>query len=254
MLRFASLGSGSKGNGTLVECGSTRILIDCGFTLAETEHRLHRLGCHPASLTAILVTHEHGDHANGVGRLARRYHIPVWLTVGTYHAVRDRNFPRHHFINIHQPFALDDLYVTPFPVPHDAREPSQFIFSDGNLRLAVLTDTGSYTPYMVGLLQGLDGLLLECNYDAAMLARGPYPYSLKVRVGGRYGHLDNCQATDLLRQLDHSKLQHVIGMHLSETNNLPAYAYDALCTGLGCGPEWLGLATQESGLDWRELR
>ena len=254
MLRFASLGSGSKGNGTLVECGSTRLLIDCGFSMAESERRLHRLGCPPETLSAILITHEHGDHANGVGRLSRRYRIPVWLTVGTFHKTRDTKFFQHHFIHVSSAFAVDDLLVTPYPVPHDAREPCQFWFTDGNHRLGVLTDAGSITPYMVSQLQQLDALLLECNYDATMLAVGPYPPSLKSRVGGAYGHMDNRQALELLGLIDQTRLQHLVGMHLSEQNNRPDFALDALCTGLGCTQRWVELADQEHGFAWRELR
>lgn len=254
MLRFASLGSGSKGNGTLIESGKTRILVDCGFSLSETEFRLHRLGCPPQSLTAILVTHEHGDHAGGVGRLSRRYNIPVWLTVGTYHAMRDTRFAQMHYINMHQPLAIHDLHVTPFPVPHDAREPCQFVFSDGAHRLGLLTDVGSLTPLIVQTLQGLDSLLLECNYDAHMLENSEYPPSLKARVAGRYGHLNNLQSCELLRQLDLSRLQHLIGMHLSENNNLPEYAYRALCDGVKSEQGWIQLANQGDGIDWREVR
>ncbi len=254
MLRFASLGSGSKGNSTLIESGKTRILLDCGFSVVETERRLHRLGCSPQSLTAIVVTHEHGDHANGVGRLSRRYHLPVWLTVGTQHAMRDVDFARTHYINVHQAFAIQDLQLTPFPVPHDAREPCQFTFSDGQRRLGVLTDVGSYTPFMLQMLQKLDALMLECNYDAQMLANGEYPSSLKARVAGRFGHFDNKQATELLQHLDKSQLQHVVGAHLSEQNNLPNYAHQALCRGLDCSAEWIQLANQDDGFDWLEVR
>ncbi len=254
MLRFASLGSGSKGNGTLIESGKTRILVDCGFSLSETEFRLHRLGCPPQSLTAILVTHEHGDHAGGVGRLSRRYNIPVWLTVGTYHTMRDTRFAQMHYINVHQPLAIHDLHVTPFPVPHDAREPCQFVFSDGAHRLGLLTDVGSLTSLIVQTLQGLDSLLLECNYDAHMLENSEYPPSLKARVAGRYGHLNNLQSCELLRQLDLSRLQHLVGMHLSENNNLPEYAYRALCDGVKSEQGWIQLANQSDGIDWREVR
>lgn len=149
MLRFASLGSGSKGNGTLIECGMTRILIDCGFTLAETERRLQRLGCSAASISAILVTHEHGDHALGVGRLSRRYRIPVYLTVGSFKAIADKQFAQTLFINLKQTLAIGDLEIIPFAVPHDAREPCQFVISDGGVRLGILTDTGSYTDAML---------------------------------------------------------------------------------------------------------
>lgn len=253
MLRFASLGSGSKGNGALIESGKTRILLDCGFSLGEAELRLHRLGCPPQSLTAILVTHEHGDHASGVGRLSRRYNLPVWLTVGTCHAMRDTRFAQTHYINVHQELAINDLHVAPFPVPHDAREPCQFVFSDGARRLGILTDTGSYTPLIVQMLQRLDALMLECNYDAQMLADGPYPPSLKSRVAGRYGHFDNRQSSELLRQLDLSGLQYLIGMHLSENNNLPAYAHKALCAGADCEQNWIQLADQQDGIGWCEL-
>jgi phosphoribosyl 1,2-cyclic phosphodiesterase len=254
VLRFASLGSGSKGNGTLIECGKTRVLVDCGFSLAETERRLQRLGCAPDSLSAILITHEHGDHANGVGRLSRRYKIPVWLTVGTHNMVRDNKFSSQHFINVNSAFEIADLHITPYPVPHDAREPCQFVFSDGAQRLGLLTDAGSITPHIVDLLQKLDGLLLECNYDARMLATGPYPPKLKTRVGGKYGHMDNHQARDLLQRIELSGLQHLLGMHLSEKNNLPEHAQQALSDGLGCESHWVTLATQEGGFDWRELR
>jgi phosphoribosyl 1,2-cyclic phosphodiesterase len=254
VLRFASLGSGSKGNGTLIECGKTRVLVDCGFSLAETERRLQRLGCAPDSLSAVLITHEHGDHANGVGRLSRRHKIPVWLTVGTHNMVRDNKFSSQHFINVNSAFEIADLHITPYPVPHDAREPCQFVFSDGAQRLGLLTDAGSITPHIVDLLQKLDGLLLECNYDARMLATGPYPPKLKTRVGGKYGHMDNHQARDLLQRIELSGLQHLLGMHLSEKNNLPEHAQQALSDGLGCESHWVTLATQEGGFDWRELR
>lgn len=253
MLRFASLGSGSKGNGTLIESGKTRILLDCGFTLGETERRLHRLGVSPQSLDAILVTHEHGDHAGGVGRLSRRYNLPVWLTVGTCHAMRDTRFAATHYINVHQALEINDLHVAPFPVPHDAREPCQFVFSNGNHKLGILTDVGTHTALIIQMLQKLDALMLECNYDAEMLANGPYPPSLKSRVAGRYGHLDNRQSTYLLEQIDLSGLQHLVGMHLSENNNLPQYAQDALCAGVGGEKKWIQLANQADGIDWLEV-
>lgn len=253
MLRFASLGSGSKGNGTLIECGSTRILIDCGFTLAETERRLQRLGCSADSLSAILVTHEHGDHALGVGRLSRRYQIPVCLTVGTFKAVADKQFAQTQFINLKQTLALGNLEVSPFAVPHDAREPCQFVISDGAVRLGVLTDTGSYTDAMLEQLNDLQGLMLECNYETEMLRRGPYPYTLKERLESRYGHLSNQQAVELLKQLKLDKLQSLVGCHLSEVNNLPEYAYAALCTGVGGDADGIKIANQLEGLGWQTL-
>lgn len=253
MLRFASLGSGSKGNGTLIECGSTRILIDCGFSLAETERRLQRLGCSADSISAILVTHEHGDHAAGVGRLSRRYRIPVYLTVGSFNAIRDRQFAQIQFINLKQKFAINALEITPLAVPHDAREPCQFVISDGAVRLGVLTDTGSYTDAMLEQLQSLHGLMLECNYETEVLHRGPYPYALKERLLSRYGHLSNQQAVELLKQLKLDKLQSLVACHLSEINNRPEYAYAALCKGVGGDGSGIKIANQQEGLDWQTL-
>lgn len=253
MLRFASLGSGSQGNASLVECGSTRILIDCGFSLIETERRLQRLGCSANSLSAILVTHEHADHAAGVGRLSRRYQLPVYLTVGSFNAMRDRQFAQTQFINLKQKLTLGDLEITPFSVPHDAREPCQFIISDGAASLGILTDTGSYTEDILRHLDNVQGLMLECNYETELLMQGSYPYLLKQRVSGAYGHLSNQQALELLKKISTDRLQYLVGMHLSEVNNLPAHAYQALCKGVGGESEGIKLASQQEGLGWHSL-
>jgi phosphoribosyl 1,2-cyclic phosphodiesterase len=129
----------------------------------------------------------------------------------------------------------------------------QFVFSEGAHRLGVLTDLGHVTPHVIECLQGCDALVLECNHDADMLARGPYPPMLKQRVGGRFGHLDNDAAAALLLQLDRSRLQHVLAAHISEHNNTPALAQQALAAAIGCSPEWVGVADQELGFDWRSL-
>ncbi|CAA6825174.1 MAG: Metal-dependent hydrolases of the beta-lactamase superfamily I [uncultured Thiotrichaceae bacterium] len=254
MLRFASLGSGSKGNGTLVEANSTRVLIDCGFGLAETERRLATLNCEPQSIAAILITHEHGDHAGGVGKLSRKYKIPVWSTVGTYTACKDDRFASFHVICSERSFAIKDVHINPFPVPHDAREPCQFTFSDGNSTMGLLTDVGDYTPHILNKISGVDALMLECNYDWGMLDAGKYPQSLKRRVSGRYGHLDNRQSQKILEFIDTSKLQYLIGMHLSENNNHEELAMEALCAGMKCKDERIFLANQESGFFWKKIQ
>ncbi|HIO93502.1 MAG TPA: MBL fold metallo-hydrolase [Leucothrix mucor] len=253
-MRFASLGSGSKGNATIIESGKTRILLDCGFSVVETERRLAKLDHSTLdSLSAILVTHEHSDHVSGVGRLSRKYNLPVYATAGTYQSCKDNDFSTILYINPDKPFEIDDLHVQPFPVPHDAREPCQFVFSDGAAKLGILTDVGSETPHIIETLHALDALMLECNYDEAMLMQGSYPYKLKMRVAGNYGHLDNRQSSALLKKLDQSKLKHLVGMHLSEKNNRIEYANSALCEALGCEQDWLLIASQSDGFGWREI-
>jgi len=252
-VRFASLGSGSKGNATLISNNATCLLVDNGFSIKETEGRLARLGLEADRLTAILVTHEHGDHIRGVGPLARKYGIPVWTTRGTASHPGLGELPVLHYIDVHQSLALDDIEVQPFPVPHDAREPCQFAFGDGAKRLGILTDTGSTTTHIVEQLSGCDALMLECNHDTAMLMNGSYPDSLKARIGGRFGHLSNEQAAELLAQLDTQRLQHLVAAHLSEQNNTLDLACRALSAVLNCEPEWITVAQQGSGLGWREI-
>ncbi len=254
-LRFSSLGSGSEGNALLVAVGDTHILLDCGFGLQDTVARLARQGVAPETLSGIVVTHEHGDHIGGVARLARKYALPVWLTHGTLRAQQKafKGIADIREIDSHLVFAIGDIEVTPYPVPHDAAEPVQFVFSDGARRLGVLTDAGCSTAHIEQTLSGCDALVLECNHDADLLMNGDYPYSLKQRVGGRYGHLNNREAAGILASLDVSKLQHLIAAHLSKRNNLPELAVKALSAAIGCEEEWIGVATQDEGFGWREI-
>lgn len=255
-LRFASLGSGSRGNATLIESGATCVVLDCGFSLREFERRLARLDRDGAALTALVVTHEHGDHLRGVAAVARRFRLPVWMTPGTWRAAQRQGMngiPDLRLFSCHEAFAIDALEITPFPVPHDAAEPSQFVFSDGRRRLGVLTDVGSVTRHIEVCLDGCDALLLECNHEHGLLWEGDYPPSLKERVGGPLGHLDNEAAAGLLGRLDSSRLQHLVAMHLSEQNNTPYLAASALSGALGCEASWVQIAGQDQGLPWREL-
>ena len=249
-LRFAILGSGSRGNAALIESGRTRLMLDCGFSARETMARLTRHDRNHEMLSAILITHEHGDHCRGVVSCARRFGVPVWMTAGTYSALKEK-FDADadiRLINPHERFAIDDIEIQPFPVPHDAREPCQFTFSDGNTRFGFLTDIGSITAHVVSMLSDCDALVLECNHDARMLRDGPYPPSLKARIGGEHGHLENGVAADLLSQVMSPRLRYVAAAHLSETNNTPALARAALSRAMGCEPSFIDVAEQDEGL------
>jgi len=252
-LRFTSLGSGSSGNGLVVESGNTRVMMDCGFTLGDTRARLERAGLTPSQIRGVVVTHEHDDHMGGVARFALRYAIPVYLTRGSAQWLPP-DFPAVlvRCIDSHTPFAIEALSVEPFPVPHDAREPVQYVFTDGDARLGVVTDLGTVTQHVVEKLSGCQALVIECNHDLDMLMEGPYPVSLKHRVAGRFGHLSNSDAGRLVAALDRSRLRHLIAAHLSQQNNKPALAVESLSCGAGCERDWVGVATQDAGLDWRE--
>jgi len=255
-MRFASLGSGSSGNALLIESGSTRVLLDCGFGLSEISARLARIGLDPSDLDAILVTHEHSDHGGGVAKLARQFDLPVYLTRGTLSALgaEGRAISNRVLIDAYTPFAIGAIEVRPYTVPHDAREPVQFVLTDGAVRLGVLTDTGQPTPHIVQALSGVDALVLECNHDLDMLLSGPYPAWLKDRIAGPLGHLANAASAEIVRAMDCSRLQHLIAAHLSKQNNTPELARAALAGALGCVPEWIGVATQDDGFPWREIR
>jgi phosphoribosyl 1,2-cyclic phosphodiesterase len=256
-MRFASLGSGSAGNALVVEAQQTKVMLDCGFSIKETEARLARLHIVPSDLTALIVTHEHDDHAGGVFKFAAKYNIPVWLTYGTL-KMAARYMPTQHALQLnvvdsHQFFSIGDLEVQPFPVPHDAREPMQCVFSNGSQRLGVLTDVGRTTAHIEAVLTQCHALVLECNHDAQMLQTGPYTHTLKKRVGGDLGHLENQMSATLLSKLDNTKLQHIVAAHLSAKNNTPDLVKSALAAVLSCSLDWIAIAEQVEGLDWRTL-
>lgn len=259
-MRFASLGSGSEGNGLVVETQDgatvTRVLIDCGFGLREAERRLRRLGLGARDLDAILVTHEHGDHVGGVFALARRHRLPLHLTFGTARACAASasiDPALLNWIDPHRPFSLRDLAIEPFPVPHDAREPVQYVLDDGRSRLGVLTDIGRPTGLLPRALARLDALVLECNHDPGLLAGSDYPAALKRRIAGDFGHLANADAAALLAALDRDRLVRIVAAHLSRTNNRPQLAREALAAAIAAQAADILVADQDVGLDWQHV-
>jgi phosphoribosyl 1,2-cyclic phosphodiesterase len=259
MLRFCSLGSGSSGNATLVEASSgtttRRVLVDCGFTQRELHARLARAALTITDINAIFVTHEHGDHVGCTVALAKRHRIPIWMSRGTWRAVGEPELPDLlHFARDGEAIVVGDLELSPYTVPHDAQEPLQACFSDGAHRLGVLTDAGSITEHLIEQLQRCDALLLECNHDREMLATSRYPWSLKQRIGGRYGHLSNDTAAEILASCIHSGLRHVMAAHLSRENNRPELALASLAAAVGANMKDMRAAGAEWGFDWIELR
>ncbi|VAW94649.1 Metal-dependent hydrolases of the beta-lactamase superfamily I [hydrothermal vent metagenome] len=252
-LEFASLGSGSKGNATLVSIGDTCIMVDCGFSMRETVARLEDCGKQAEQLAAILLTHEHTDHIRGAGAMSRKFGIPIWSTRGTAQAEALGEVSRQYFINAEEEFNIGEVVVQAYPVPHDAREPCQYIFSNGKQKLGLLTDVGRGTPHIVERLSLCDALLLECNHDSEMLAEGEYPVSLKQRVAGDLGHLSNLQAAGILAQLDTSNLKYIAAMHISEKNNQVELAREALSEVLDCEHNWINIADQQHGLAWHKI-
>lgn len=257
-MRFCSLGSGSGGNALVVEAtgsdGPSRVLIDCGFSLKELEARLARTGLEPASLDAVFVTHEHGDHIGCAMTLARRYGIKVWMSRGTWRAVDQPDLPGLlHFARDGDPIAVGAIELLPYTVPHDAQEPLQVCCSSGGSRLGVLTDVGCSTPHLVEQLQACDALVLECNHDSDLLAASSYPASLKARVGGRYGHLSNDRSARILAACMHDGLQHLVAAHLSAQNNRPDLVRRSLAPAWGRDEAQIVVADPLAGFDWLDI-
>ena len=258
-MRFCSLGSGSSGNATVVEARSggtlSRVLVDCGFSLRELELRLARVALTPVDIDAVFITHEHGDHVGCALNLARRHQRPLWMSRGTWQAIGEPALPG--LLNIArdgQAIMVGDLQLTPFTVPHDAREPLQLRCTDGARALGIFTDAGSITPHVLAHLQGLDALLLECNHDRGLLAASAYPASVKARIGGRLGHLANDTAAEALAGCWSGRMQHLVAAHLSRRTNRPELACAALASACGVDAGDIVVADPLAGFGWLSLR
>jgi phosphoribosyl 1,2-cyclic phosphodiesterase len=202
----------------------------------------------PRDVTSVLVTHEHTEHAQGVATISKRHNTPEWMTAGTASALP--TIPRLRELSCHRPLTIGAIEVQPYPVPHDAREPCQFTFAAAGRRLGMLSDAGHVTPHMVERLTDCDALALECNHDLESLQNGAYPESLKARVSSRFGHLNNHQTTELLRRLDATRVQWVLGLHLSERNNSPEHVRTTLKPALDNARYPLHLASQDVPTAW----
>jgi len=212
----------------LLVAGSTRVLLDAGFSARETKQRLKAIGEEIADLSAMVITHEHSDHIRGAPVLARSLGIPVFisrLALDSWHDVKSGEaVETTHFIAAEQPFEIGDLTFRPFAVPHDAAETLAFTIEAQGVKLGFVTDLG-YIPQMVAQhLKGCDALILEANHDLEMLRVGPYPWSLKQRVMSRHGHLSNDEMARFLREDFDGRAQYILLAHLSQKNNHPEIA------------------------------
>ncbi len=250
-MRFASLGSGSRGNGSIVASQTTILLIDCGFQYKEALARLKRLRLNPEDLDGILVTHEHSDHVSGIEALANKHSIPVYASRGTWIEIGIDRFDKS--VHISGLFSVGDIDISPVTVPHDAREPLQFVFQCEGTRLGILSDLGSMSPRVIEHYQDLDAISVEFNHDLELLQKGPYPAFLKTRVSGDFGHLNNAQASELLRRIVSNRLKTVVACHISETNNDTSRVKQALDDVLEHQDVQRLIASQSDGFNWIEI-
>jgi phosphoribosyl 1,2-cyclic phosphodiesterase len=254
-LKVTVLGSGSTGNATLVEAGGARVLVDAGFSGRSIERRMQSAGVEPASLDAILVTHDHADHTRGMGVLARRFRVPLYLTEPTRQAcaaLLDGSEDVRCY-DTAQPVRIGALEIVPFLTVHDAVDPIAVTLRDtaSDTKLGIATDLGRPTASVRAALAGCHMLVLEANHDEVMLREGPYPWSVKQRIASSHGHLSNRAAGDLARELHHAGLTTIVLAHLSEHCNDGGLARECVAMALD-GSAFRGpllVATQEAPLE-----
>jgi phosphoribosyl 1,2-cyclic phosphodiesterase len=260
------LASGSRGNSTLVETSSTRILVDAGISCRETFKRLKASGQDPRSLSAILVSHEHSDHVYGLLVLSAKLNIPVFMTGATHEAWSKSlqndcgcapELQKLEVFSSGQRFIIGDITVTPFTIPHDAADPVGFTLRAQGIKVAIATDLGYIPPNVCDHLRGCDVLVMESNHDLEMLRGGPYPWSVKQRVMSRVGHLSNEALADFFTSDYDGGAAYVVLAHLSEHNNHPQIARKEAERALGPRQTLLRnrvmLATQNAPLEAIQL-
>ena len=233
-MRFVSIASGSSGNCIYAGTDNTHILIDAGLSAKRIEKGLFEVGLKPSELQAICITHEHSDHIQGLGVLTKRYGIPIYGTKGTLKEIKRSKYMGECEDELFHPvlpdakFTVGDIDILPFHIDHDAADPVAYRIQAQNRSLAVATDLGHFNQYTIDHLLDLDAVLLESNHDLRMLETGPYPYYLKRRIMGDFGHLSNENAGRLLNCILNDRMKYVLLGHLSKENNLPELAFEAV--------------------------
>lgn len=256
MIRFSVLASSSKGNATVVSAGDTHILVDAGISATRIRKGLEACGLSYAQLSGIFITHEHTDHICGLGILGKRGGMHLYCSRYLSRDLRDA-VPSAVFTYLEPGAAVQvgELTVTPFCTSHDALDPLGYVFEHGGKRLGYITDTGRILRGVQPLMEGVDALYLESNYDERMLAESGRPMALQNRISGNWGHLSNTQAAEFVRSIGHPGLQHLVLAHLSPECNTPGLAYACMRRALDelHLPTQLVCAPMAERLDWLEV-
>ncbi|MFD2256074.1 MBL fold metallo-hydrolase [Luteolibacter algae] len=258
-MRFAVLGSGSAGNSTILECGKTRILIDAGLSAKQLCLRLEALRIDPASLTAILLTHEHGDHVRGLKNFIKKHPVPVFATAETAYVVREQKVGEVDWQTFEagQAFPVSHLNIQSFAIQHDAVDPVGFVVANSDFRFGLLSDVGQVTSSITHHLKGLSALFVEANYDDELLELDTKrPWSIKQRISSRHGHLSNVQVEELIRKIAHEDLSNIVFGHLSSDCNCPKKVtslFTKILGEIGHSHVTLHCASQASPTPWFEI-
>ncbi len=224
------LASGSRGNSIFISDNDTSLLIDAGLSGIEIQRRLESRGLSPESLKGILVSHEHSDHISGVGVIARRFNLPVYISRQTYYACSSKLGKLENIIHFEpgQSFFINSIEIHPFTLSHDATDTTGFTLKKNDKKVGIATDLGIATSLVKNHLQNCSLLIIESNHDPEMLTNGSYPWPLKQRIKSRSGHLSNTDTQHLLKELIHENLSHIILGHLSQENNTPQIAFNSI--------------------------
>lgn len=246
-LSVCVLASGSKGNCLYISDGQTSLLVDAGLSGIEIERRLAVHQIDPRSLKALVISHEHQDHIQGAGVIARRYHLPVYINRKTCQAAQAclGSVREYRYFECGASFAVDHLTLHPFSLSHDAADPAGFTFERDGFKVGLATDLGVATTMVKENLKNCRLLILEANHDADMLINGRYPWPVKQRIKGRTGHLSNSESRDLLAEIRHDRLAHVILAHLSQENNTREKALSIVSQALAASGTTISVASQE---------
>lgn len=229
-MKFCSLYSGSSGNSMYIEGTYGKVLVDAGLSGIRITTALQSIGANPSDLSGILVTHDHSDHIKGIGILSRKFNLPLYMNEGTWNVAKDLIGPVRaeniRFVEPNNPFAIEDLWIHPFSLHHDAADPMGFTLSTEKRKVSIVTDTGMFDQVMFDSIRQSDLVVMESNHDVNMLMAGPYPYFLKKRVAGDRGHLSNESAAEVIIRLAQEGLKKVVLAHLSQENNFPLLALE----------------------------